>query len=234
VRQPAGIAATADGGLIVGDRRSGQVLQLSPEGTELSRWTVEGLAGVTLDPHGKVYAASDSRIYRLEAGRAPRAVAGLGDFTPISALAVDGVGRFWLLDRRGEAVARLPAGADGPAERWQPGDVKLSDLIWNAGLLVAIDSRNKNLIALTPEFTRESQPGPAFLKPIAVAADPSGRLAVLDSKADAVVFLNRDGSPNGAFDCELAGIDRPTDIDFADDGSFHIFDAARSAWVRLR
>jgi len=234
VRQAAGIAATADGGLILGDRRGGQVLQLSPEGTEVGRWTVERLAAATLDPHGRAYAASDSGIYRLNAGQAPKAVAGLGDFTPVSALAVDGLGRFWLLDKRGETVARLEAGSDGPVESWQEGDFKLSDLIWNAGSLVAIDSRSKSLIAFTPEFTRESQPGPAFLKPIAVAADPSGRLAVLDSKAGSIVFLDRNGSPAGAFDCEQAGIDRPTDIDFADDGSFHIFDAARSAWVKLR
>ena len=70
-------------------------------------------------------------------------------------------------------------------------------------------------------------------RPATVAADPTGRLVVLDPRADTVYLLDGARESRGVA-LEDAGVSRATGAALGVDGRLHVFDAASGAWMRER
>jgi hypothetical protein len=73
-----------------------------------------------------------------------------------------------------------------------------------------------------------------FQRPGLVAADPAGKIAVLELKAGTVSILESDGSPLALLDWKEAGLRQPLGLAFGNDGSLHIVDRSGGRWVRFR
>ena len=232
MRNLAGLAATADG-LVLADARAGVVIELGQDGGVRARWNLSEPQAVAVDPAGRIFAAAGERLYRLTRDAAPVAIAAQGDFAPVAALTVDGLGRLWLVDRRGERVGRVDPGAEAPTQVWQSRDSRLVALAWDGRRLIAGDARGKTIVALDAGGARQPLALDAVLRPRSLAVDAAGRIAVLDGREDAVLLLASDGRPLGRFDCKLAGIARPRAVALAPDGALHVFDESSGAWVRV-
>ncbi len=231
-RNPCCLYATANGGLIVGDRRQDLVLRLDPAGVVRDEWAVEDLHAVVVDFAGGAYAAAGASILRLESGGSIRRVAPLGDFAPVSSLAADGGGTFWFADRRGQRVGRVRPGADAPEPIWSDRDVRLASLAWDGTRLVGVDLRSRTVMTLSVDGALKVLVDAGLVRPIQISADPGGRLAVLDVKAGRVHVLNADGFLLRDHAFEIDGLERPSWTGLGLDGSFHLFDTAAGEWVR--
>jgi tetratricopeptide (TPR) repeat protein len=234
VRSLAGFSTTGGGGVLIGDRKTGSVLHHDVDGQIRSRWSVDDPQVVAISPMGRVFVAAGDQVYRLEADQPPIPVSSQGDFASPADMTVDNLGRIWLLDRRGEAIGRIDPGRSEPENVWKNSEVRLVSIIWDGRRLVAVDGRSKSLVVLSADGGRDFLAGADLQRPVALAADPTGRLAVLDLKAGAVTFYDAGGEPLDRFDCRAAGIGRPATLDFGHDGSLHIFDEATAAWMRLQ
>ncbi len=231
-RNPCCLYAMPDGGLLVGDRRQGLVLRLDPAGVTRDEWSVDDLQAVVVDFAGGAYAAAGASILRLESGGSVRQTAPLGDFAPVSALAADGGGTFWFVDRRGQRVGRVRPGADAPAPIWSDRDVRLASLAWDGKRLVGVDLRSRAVMTLSIDGTLAVLVDAGLVRPVQLSADPAGRLAVLDVKAGRVHVLNADGYLLRDHAFEIDELERPSWTGLGLDGSFHVFDTAAGEWVR--
>jgi hypothetical protein len=234
VRSPSCFAAAPDGGLLLGDQKSDEVVRLSGSGDVGGRWSLDGLQAVAIGPQGAAFAAADDAIYRLQEGRKPMQIASQGDFAPVSALAADGLGRLWLLDRRGDRLGVIRPGAIGPIVSGDvDGGSRLSALAWDGRRLIALDPRKRVLLAIGPEGARRELPASGLQKPLDVAVNAAGGIAVLDIRAGAILFFDAEGSELGRRSWETAGIDRPAAVAYANDGALYLLDASSSVSVRV-
>ena len=71
-------------------------------------------------------------------------------------------------------------------------------LAWDGRRLVAIDGKNRILVAFDGDGAPRVLLADASLRPAAIACDPAGRLAVLDGKTGQVSFVRPDGTPETA------------------------------------
>ena len=198
-----------------------------------SAWKVEGLKALTVSPQGVLFAVGSDVVYRLESRGVIVRVASLGEFGAPGAIAADGLGRLWLLDRKGTRIGRVDPGTDQPVDAWQGREVRLTALVWDGRRLVGLDTRNQALVAIDPHGSRATLRD-GFLKAEALAVDPAGRIAVLDQRSGAVLFYAADGSSLGAWSSQDAGVLRPTAIAFGWGGELHLFDESSASWVVLR
>jgi hypothetical protein len=233
VRQLAGFAATGAGGLLVADRKQAWVKLLGPQGGEQGQWQLPSPLVLTVNPAGRFLAAAADQIYRLDVGRPPRSVGAQGEFAPVTSMVADGRGALWLLDRKGERLGVLEPGAGVPHSVAEFKGSKLTALAWDGRRLIAIDFGMKAVLAIETDGSYRPLVAQGLQKPIAVATDSTGRVAVLDTKAAAVLFFAAAGTPQGRFDYAAAGIVRPAAISFGVDGALHLFDESTTAWVKL-
>jgi tetratricopeptide (TPR) repeat protein len=233
VRDLVGMVATPDGGVLVAGRKLAAVLRYDSAGEVVGRWSLEDLQALAVDPRGLAFAAAGDTIHLLERERPPRPVASLGEFMPVTALAVDGLGGFWVLDRRGERVGRVAPGSGqavpvGPVQR-----ARLEALAWDGRRLLALNARDKNVVSVDAEGRLEVVAGRGLLKPQALAAAPDGSLAVLDGRADEVLRFDSRGEPLGSVSWAGAGIARAETISVAWDGALLFFDGSTQRCVRV-
>ncbi len=194
VRSLSGFAPTADGGVLLGDRKRNRVVELDPSGAQAQDWSIDGLQAIVVDPGGRKFVAAGAALYRLDRDRRITPVASLGDYAPLADLAVDIHGGFWLLERRGRRIGRIPPGGSEPEAFWEDRNARLVALQWDGRRLVAIDAKNKNLVAFDGGDAPRALLADATLRPVAIASDPAGRLAVLDGKTGHVSFVRPDGT----------------------------------------
>ena len=232
IRGLAGLATMPDGGVVMGDRRGGSVFHFTADGGSAARWSLDDLQVATVCPLGRVYAAAGEWIYRLEPGEQPRRVAAQGDLAPLSALAGDAAGNLWLLDKKGERVGRVEPGGSAPTMVSSSSGSRLVSLVWDGRRLIGLHGRDKTLVTIGADGGIAVLGSHRFEKPISLAADPSGRLAVLDTKAGSVIYLRHDGSVSDSFSYRSFGIERPVAIAFGFDGALHLFDESTGAWMR--
>lgn len=233
IRSLAGIAPFA-GGMLLGDARGGLAIALDENGAVIGRWGLDALQAIAVDPLGRAWAAAGDRIWRLEPDRPARAVGAQGDFTPVSGLAVDSLGRAYLLDRRGERIGVLEPGAAQAVALRENGERRLEALCWDGRGLVAIDGRGRTLVRIDAEG-REARPfaPPGLARPMALAVDAARRIAAIDAKDDVVRLFAADGSAIASFDAARSGVGRPQAVAFGADGALHLFDGTNGAWVKL-
>ena len=232
VKSPEAVAATPDGGLLIADRKGGAVVLLDAAGKSVMRWNLEEPQAVAANRFGRLYAAAGDRVYRLERDGRSTPLAALDDYAPLSALVADSLGRLWLLDRKGERLGRLMPGQQTPTPAWQSRGAKLTAICWDGRRLVAIDDRDKGLLTILEDGSQQSLVSQGFQKPSAIASDPAGTLAVLDSKAGAVVLVRPDGERFEAINLRAAAVKNVAGIAQGIDGTLNLLDASTGAWVK--
>jgi hypothetical protein len=112
----------------------------------------------------------------------------------------------------------------------------LSGLILDGSRLLAIDSRGRDVVLLDEVDGLRTAGVPGLGRPLALAADSAGRIAVLDGK-DSTILLQSQGSRDETWiriSCKTAGIVRPSAIGFGVDGALQVFDESSGGWVRIR
>ena len=234
IRTLTGFVTTPDGGIVVADRREGMVDALDEEGRSVASWRLESPQALAAGPGGTLYSAAGEAIYRLDPGGQAVAIASQGDYGPVSSLAADALGGLWLIDRRGERIGRIAPGASEPAVYREPGGSRLAELIWDGRRLLGVDTRGRRVVAVGAGGSEETVVGEGLLKPIGIASDPAGRIAVLDVKQASVLLFDAAGTPLRTWPLAPFEIERPGAIALGSDGSLHLFDESTGAWTRLR
>lgn len=233
VRAPQGVVRLPGGDWLVADRRGGVVVRFDPAGKATTKWTLDDLQDVAVDPYGRGFAAAGDRIYRLPEDGDPVVVAPQGDLAPVGALACDAAGDVWIVDRRGSRVARWDPAAQHLGVVLEDRDSKLVDLAWDGSRIVAADQRSGTVVAILSDGTTESYGGAALVKPVSVAADGAGQTAVLDVKAAEVVLFGPDGTVRQRLPAAAVGVERPEAISLGTDGSLDLYDAANGTVARI-
>jgi len=229
----AGMAATPDGGALIGERRSGSVQRLDSGGTLRDEWTVPKLQALAVGPSNVGYAVGAGGLYRLLPGRDAEPLATLGEYAQTPALAVDGLGGVWLLDRRGSRIGRLEPDRGEVTTFWEEEGVRLDSLLWDGRRLLTIDTKGRAVRVVERDgSSRLAGPG-REQKPDALAVDPAGRVAVLDAKIGQLYWIGPAGRGAGSFSTSSVGIDRPGPIGVGPDGALLLFDQSNGSWVRL-
>jgi hypothetical protein len=234
VRSPAGLAAMPQGGVLLGDQRAAEIIHFDAEGVVVDRWSLGDLRDVAANDSGRAFAAAGNDIYRLEPGGAVVRIASQGALQPASSLEADGIGRLWLIDKKGEGVGRIEPGATsavpfGPRER----GFRLPSTAWDGMRLIAVDSREKQLVAVGMDGALVQLSKGSFQKPLAVSASRSGQAAVLDGRAKAVLFYDSGGKALGSLAWSAAGVSKPVALDHAADGALLLFDGSTGRVVRV-
>jgi hypothetical protein len=231
VRSQACFAAAPDGGLLLGDQKNDAVILLDRSGGIKARWELDDIQAVAISPAGRPFAAAGESIYRLNEGRPPLRIASQGELAPASALATDCMGRLFLLGRKGDRLGRIEPGAAAPVEYAAEG--RLAAIAWNGIGLIGVDARERVLVVIGPEGSRRTLPASGLQKPVDIAADAAGGIAVLDSRAGAVLLYDAEGSRIGSVTLDRAGMSRASAVDIAHDGAVCLLDASGTAYVRV-
>jgi sugar lactone lactonase YvrE len=206
------------------------VTRFDPSGRPVGVWSLEDPVALSSDVNAGLWAAAGDEIYRLLPQEPPRRIASQGDFATITAMAVDGEGGVWVVDRRGERVGRIDPGTATPRAVFETDGRRIKSMVWDGRRLLAIDSRGRDLVAYTPDGVSSSLGVAGLLRPSAVAVDAAGRAAILDTKNEQVIFTEG-GAP---LDYRGAGLQKPTALAFGWDGVLHLYDDASGGWVRFR
>jgi tetratricopeptide (TPR) repeat protein len=233
IRALVSLNATPDGGVLLAGDKSALVLRYDATGQLVGRWSLQGLQAATVSPMGRVYAAAGDQIYLLENGQPPRAVAAQGEFAPLAALTVDGLGGLWALDRRGDRVGRVVPGSGALTQFVELKKTKLSSLRWDGRRLVAIDAKTRGVITLDAAGTLKPLPAASLQKPETIATGPAGQLAAIDNKSKAILIVDANGGSLLTVGWAAAGVDRPIAADIGPDGSLVLFDGANQRCMRV-
>jgi len=231
VRGLSGFAPTLGGGILLGDRKQGSVLELDADGARLGEWIVEGLQSVTVDPRGRRLAAGKTDVFHLEQAGRVTPLASLGDYSPLSRMVADGTGGLWLLERRGRRIGRIEAGQSTPQPFWEGAERRLEELVWDGRRLIAIDTKTREVVALEAGVMT-TLVGRGALRPQSLAVDPAGRIAILDGKTASVQFLSVGGGRESAVFASPE-VPRPTAVGLGPEGELHLFEAAGD-WIVYR
>jgi hypothetical protein len=100
-------------------------------------------------------------------------------------------------------------------------------------LLVALDTRERVVVAIDADGAVAAVTGEPLPKPAALAVGPAGHVAVIDNKTDAVYLFDSSGRRLGSFAWQSAAVERPTALGLGFDGSITLFDEASKRCVRL-
>jgi len=227
-----GLVATPSGVLLLSNRREGRIRGYREDGTLAGEWSLAAPTRIVLDEAGRAYALDEEAIYRLNDDGTRTHAASVGDYAPATTFAA-GRGGFWILDRKGQRIGRVQPGAPAPRELWQGRGSKLVAMVWDGRRLVALDSRSKTLIAIAANGTPRTLAASGLARPDALAVDPAGRIAILDSRAGEVSILNPRGAELKRFSTTELGLEQPSAMTFGIDGRLHLLDEESGLWVRL-
>jgi hypothetical protein len=227
-RTASSLSLCPDGDLVVADERAGTVTRLDASGARKGAWTLPGVYAVTVDPYGRIFAADQERIVRLDESGVT-AVGEQGKLAPVRSVAVDPEGRIFVLDRRGTRVGRLDPGATTLAPVFEVEGLELSGLAWDGARLVAADAKSAKLVEVLRTGGTRPIPGTLPKRVAAFATSPAGEIAILDDKTGDVLLLGPQGDARDKISARQLGIERPTAIALALDGSLRIVDEAKGS-----
>lgn len=222
------LATAADGGLVVFDRKNGTLQAFDIHGTG-SRPVVAGeVTALTVDPFGRVFAATKEALVRWDAtGLA--VVFTLGSFGSPAAIAVDATGAVWLADRRGDRIARWVPGTPSPVVVRENKGAGVTALAVAGGRVIAAEEKTGRIVAVASAGSESSVGTLTFRRPVALAIDAAGRIAVLDEKGDSVTRLAPSGEVRDTMVLAAAGVSRPLAVAAAPDGAVRILDGSTGA-----
>ena len=107
-------------------------------------------------------------------------------------------------------------------------------MIWDGRRLLGLDTRGRRVVAVGAGGRQETVVGEGLLRPIGIAADAAGRIAVLDVKQASVLLFDAAGVPLRSWPLAEFEIERPGAIALGSDGGLHLFDESTGAWKRVR
>jgi hypothetical protein len=137
----------------------------------------------------------------------------------------------WVLDRRGR-IARIPAGSTAPVPFWENPAGRVGSIAWDGRRVLAGDSRVGLTFAVGLDGFARPLGEQGFARPDDVAADPTGRFAVLDARAGYVYLHRADGTVVDIWSFAGDGIERPVALAFGIDGALHVYDERGASVTR--
>ena len=224
------LAFLPDGGACAWDRKAGIASFLGPDGAVRSSVALSGVTALAAKtrPYGSA-AIRDQVLLVDPRGTAPSCP--LAPLTTAGAIAVDGAGRIWAVDRHGERVARCAPGGAMEVVREARG-AEIVAVAVSGSSVVAADAKTGQLVAIAEDGS-EAPIGAALRRPQLLAVDPAGQIAVFEEKGGAIALLAPDGSPRDELSLERAGVARPVALGFAADGALRVVDAGNAALVTV-
>ena len=99
--------------------------------------------------------------------------------------------------------------------------------------VVAAEEKTGRLVLIFPDGTETALGAPGFRRPVALASDGVGQIAVIDEKENTIALLAPDGSERDTLSLAAAGIGRASGIAFAADGGLRVLDAAAGKVVSV-
>jgi streptogramin lyase len=200
IKRAAGLLRLPSGTHTVLDGKAMTLISFARDGRRLPT-EIGDVQAAAARPDGKLVVAAGEQLFLLDPERsgAPEALAALGRFAPVAALAVDGAGEVWIADRKGSRLGRLAVGATEPQQVVESKTLRVEALApLPPGRGVAIlDTRAGALFAVDPDGTLHpvaALPWGDRGRPVALASDPAGQLAVLDGKSGEVVLMDAQGN----------------------------------------
>ena len=231
-RNAALLAALPDGGFVVYDRKAGAVHTFDAKGSGTAATAVADVTALAVDPRGRVHAAAGEQVVRLDPS-GPVVVAQLGAMAPATALAVDAAGTVLVVDRKGERVARLTPGGSAWTFLREVKGGRVAALAGDVGRAIILDERTAGLVALAPGAAEAPVGSVVFRRPVSVAVDVAGQIAVLDTKQQSVTLLDPSAKVRDTLSTAAIGIERPVAIAFAPDGALLVLDAETGSVTRV-
>ncbi len=222
------LATTADGGLVVFDRKNATLQAFDAQGTGSRPAPAEDVSALTVDPFGRVFAATKDALLRWDAAGLA-VVSNLGSFASPSAIAVDATGSVWLADRKGDRIAKWVPGTPGPVVVRESKGAGVAALAVAGGRVIAAEEKTGRIVAVADAGSDTSVGTVTFRRPVALAVDTAGRISVLDEKADTVTRLAPSGEVQDTLALAMAGVSRPLALAAAPDGAMRILDGATGA-----
>ena len=111
--------------------------------------------------------------------------------------------------------------------------MRLSDIVWDGRRLVGVDARGSGLLAIGPAGGADAYAEVTFSKPVALAVDAAGQVAVLDARSQEVVLVGPHGREIARLSAASAGVARPTGLAVGTDGALDLFDESAATVVRV-
>lgn len=222
------LAAAGDGRLAVFDRKNDTLQTFDSRGVALATVSAADVSAIAVDPFGRVYAATKEKLLRWDAsGLVP--ILTLGNLGAPSAIAVDATGSVWIVDRKGDHIARWATGAPAAVPIRDGKGAGVAACVVSGGRLIVSEEKTGRLVALTSAGVETAFGGTTFRRPIALAVDAAGRVSVLDEKAETVTRLTPAGEVSDTLALGKSGVSDPVAIAAAPDGGVLILDADSGA-----
>ena len=228
------VAALGAAGALVAQRKGGTVVELDATGAVVDRWSVDQPLAVAATPDGLRYAVTAGEVLRLQPGGTTASLATPGELGAFSSGTGDDLGRVWVLDRRGDRLGVIEPGSMNPAPLWRGDGARLVTPAWDGNRLLAVDTRNKSVIAVYPDGSSQPLVSLGLDRPTALAVDPAGRIGVLQARGTLVSFYDADGAAMGRFSVAGAGMQRAADLSFGLDGTLQLVEESSGLWWRAK
>jgi hypothetical protein len=222
------LTTARDGGIVVYDRKLAALEAIDVKGTIAGSWAVPDATALATDPYGRVFVATKDKLQRLDASGL-QLVVPLTTFGAPAAIAVDAGGSVWVADRRGDRIARWEPGSQTPVVVRERKGAGIAALVVSGRRVVAAEEKTGRIVVVDPGGTESDFGRMPFKRPIALAADPAGRISVLDEKADTLTRLSAGGEVADTLALGPHGVSRPLALAVALDGAVRVLDGASGA-----
>ena len=225
----AGLLASAPGGLmIVLDKKSEALQMFDANGTAGATLPLRDVTAIATDTYGRVFAATKDKLVRWDSS-GPVTLVTLAAFGSPSALAADATGAIWIADRKGDRIGRWTPGSDAPATVRESKGAGVTALAVSGGRVVAAEEKTGKVVAVDASGAETVISTETFRRPVSLAIDAAGRIAVLDAKAGTVTRLTPQGKVIETLGLDAAGVSKPLALGAAPDGAVRILDGATGA-----
>lgn len=227
LREPSGVAAAADGRLLIVDARLPLVLLLAADGHEIARQSLDDVSAPGWLSSGHPFVVAGGGV-TLPFDATTYAFSEPGKGAPLKNLVTAAPGTFgdWFVAARGSRnVLHIPAGRPG-SELLAASRPEVVDLAYDAeGRIYALDERQAEVTRIGRDGASEGVVASGdWKKPAALALDALGNLYVLDRGHRTVDLIAPDGRRLAQVGPDLGGgIELRNPVDVAVDGGGRLF-----------
>jgi hypothetical protein len=232
IKSVEGFAADGRSGTVLSDRKVGLVVRYDRDKQKQGQWEIPGAGALAVDRLDRIWVAGDEGLILIRNGVA-ETVADLGPFATPRAMAADTLGSIWVLDRKGVRIGRLRPGSTRLEAVWQ-GEDRLNALAWDGMRMLALDGKGRRVVEIREGNQVRTVAAGLFDKPVALASDLLGRIAVLDERAKKVLLLGADGRKLAGYNLGAGGPSRPGALLMYPSGGFGLTGSSGPTVYRFR